>query len=48
MIKQFIKYDHYYNVGKMIYDVLAFVAKLGKSVYDKIHKSIVIICVESI
>ena len=38
MIKQFIKYDHYYNAGKMIYDVLAFVAKPGKSVYDKLHK----------
>ena len=38
MFNQFIKYDHYYNVGKMIYDSLAFIVKIGKSVCDKLHK----------
>lgn len=33
-----MKYSYYYSIGKMIYDSLAFIVKIGKSVYDKLHK----------
>lgn len=33
-----MKYSYYYNIGKMIYDSLAFIAKIGKPVFDKLLK----------
>ena len=33
-----MKYNYYYNLGKLIYDSLALIAKKGKSVFDKLLK----------
>lgn len=33
-----MKYNYVYNIGKMVYDSLAFIANKGKLVFDKLHK----------
>lgn len=33
-----MKYNYYYNLGEMVYNLLAFIAKIGKPVFDKLHK----------
>lgn len=33
-----MKYNYFYNIGKMVYDYLAFIAEKGKPVFDKLLK----------
>ena len=33
-----MKYNYYYNLGEMVYNFLAFIAKKGKQVFDKLLK----------
>lgn len=33
-----MKYNYFYNIGKMVYDSLDFIANKGKPVFDKLLK----------
>lgn len=33
-----MKYNYFYNIGKIVYDSLAFIANKGKLVFDKLLK----------